>query len=255
MIILPDALPVTATMSAQTLNCPMCGASAATEATRCEHCGARLATVSCPACFGMMFLGAKFCSHCGAKADRAEVPPDMRQLCPRCRVNMDAVVIGNTNLRECPRCEGIWAETASLQQICVDREKQAAVLGVAAPLPTNESGNIEKNIRYVPCPRCSKLMNRVNFANCSRVIVDVCRQHGTWFDRDELRRIVEFIRAGGLESARAREMAELEERRRQLSAAQTARAGDTINRPRGSHYDDYGIGISAAAEFLGSVLD
>jgi len=96
-------------------------------------------------------------------------------------------------------------------------------------------------------------MNRVNFANCSHVVVDVCKQHGTWFDRDELRRIVEFIRAGGLESARAREMAELEERRRQLSAAQTSSAWDTT-RSRGSHYDDYGMYISRA-EFLGAMLD
>ena len=35
-------------------------------------------------------------------------------------------------------------------------------------------------------------MNRVQFANCSHVIVDVCKPHGTWFDRDELRRIVEL---------------------------------------------------------------
>jgi len=233
----------------------MCGASAATEATRCEHCGARLATVACPSCFGMIFLGAKFCSHCGAKVDREEMPADARQLCPRCRVNMDAVVIGNTNLRECPRCEGIWADTASLQQICMDREKQAAVLGVAAPLPTDLIGNVEKNIRYVPCPRCSKLMNRVNFANCSHVVVDVCKQHGTWFDRDELRRIVEFIRAGGLESARTKEIAELEAQRRQLKAAKIADAWSTTNPTRGSNYGDWGIGISSAAEFLGSVLD
>jgi Zn-finger nucleic acid-binding protein len=98
-------------------------------------------------------------------------------------------------------------------------------------------------------------MNRVNFANCSHVVVDVCKQHGTWFDRDELRRIVEFIRAGGLESTRAKEMADLEERRRQLKAAQTATAWDTA-RSRGSCHDDYRIGISAvAAEFLGSILD
>jgi Zn-finger nucleic acid-binding protein len=115
---------------------------------------------------------------------------------------MSAVVIGNTNLRECPRCEGIWADAASLEQICQDREKQAAVLGVAAPLPAPADGDIEQNIRYVPCPVCSKLMNRVNFAHCSHVVVDVCNPHGTWFDKDELRRIVEFIRAGGLEAAR-----------------------------------------------------
>ena len=237
---------------AETLNCPMCGAAASTDAAQCEHCGARLATVACPSCFGMMFVGAKFCSHCGARADRTELGSAAPLLCPRCRTGMNAVVIGNTNLRECPRCEGIWADSASLQQICVDREKQAAVLGVATPLPRADSSGPLENIRYVPCPVCNKLMNRVNFAHCSHVVVDVCSQHGTWFDRDELRRIVEFIRAGGLDAARAREMSELERRRRELSAAQNASASEPPL--LASHYHDRGIGISAAAEFLRFLL-
>src|SRR2546423_809867 len=105
-------------MAVETLNCPMCGASAATDSPRCEHCGARLATVSCPSCFGLIFLGAKFCSHCGARADRTEVATDPALPCPRCRVKMNAVVIGKASLRECPHCEGIWADAASLEQIC-----------------------------------------------------------------------------------------------------------------------------------------
>jgi len=63
-------------------------------------------------------------------------------------------------------------------------------------------------------------MNRINFARCSGVIVDICKGHGSWFDRDELSRIVEFIRAGGLEAARAKEKAEIEEERRQLRQEQ-----------------------------------
>jgi Zn-finger nucleic acid-binding protein len=62
------------------------------------------------------------------------------------------------------------------------------------------------------------------------VIVDVCREHGTWFDRDELRRIVEFIRDGGFDKARAREMEDLEAKRRQLQAEQYyAEAGKTLS--------------------------
>ena len=33
-------------MAAQSLNCPNCGAAASSEATRCEHCNSRLATVA-----------------------------------------------------------------------------------------------------------------------------------------------------------------------------------------------------------------
>ena len=70
-------------------------------------------------------------------------------------------------------------------------------------------------------------MNRVNFARCSQVVVDVCSKHGTWFDKDELRRIVEFLRSGALEAARQREIAELEEQRRRARANQMADAWDS----------------------------
>jgi Zn-finger nucleic acid-binding protein len=241
-------------MPAETLNCPMCGAPASTDAPRCLHCGARLATVACPSCFGLMFVGERFCSHCGAKAQRTEVSSATSRLCPRCRVALEGVVIGNSPLQECPHCEGIWADAAALEQICVDREKQAAVLGMAVALPEPASGQLETNIRYVPCPVCGKLMNRVNFAHCSHVIVDVCREHGTWFDKHELRRIVEFIRAGGLEAEREREVTELQEQRRQLNAAQIAGPYGSTFLSRGSNYGDWGVGISAAAQFLRSLL-
>jgi Zn-finger nucleic acid-binding protein len=240
--------------SAETLNCPMCGAPASSEATACEHCGARLATVACPACFGMIFQGAKFCSHCGARVDRTRVPGAPPESCPRCQAPMEAVVVGRSHLRECARCGGLWADSLSLQQICADREEQAAVLGVAAPVG-NDSVLLEAKIRYLPCPVCRKLMNRVNFARCSQVVVDVCREHGTWFDKDELRRIVEFIRAGGLEQARVREIAELEEQRRELRAAQTAGAGEGLGMPLGPAYGDRYLGVSSVASVLQSLLD
>lgn len=234
----------------------MCGAAASSEATRCEHCGARLATVACPSCFGMMFLGAKFCSHCGAKAERMEVAADKTELCPRCKTDLSAVVIGKNNLRECSRCEGIWVDVHSLNQIYADREEQAAVLGMASVLPTDLTGKLEV-VRYLPCPECRELMHRVNFARCSHVIVDVCKPHGTWFDKDELRKIVEFIRAGGLEKARMIEIQELEQQRRALQSEKISGSnygtGSTwpadSNWP-GAKYDGWDIGIAAASSLI-----
>jgi Zn-finger nucleic acid-binding protein len=230
----------------------MCGAAAATDATRCEHCGARLATVACPSCFGMMFVGQQFCPHCGAKANRQDSSaPTTTERCPRCRTNLETVVIGSSNVRECPGCEGIWTDTETLQKICADQEKQTAVLGMPTHFPPNEGVEIEKQIRYLPCPVCAGLMNRVNFANFSGVIVDVCRQHGTWFDRDELHRIVEFIRSGGMEKARAREMQNLEEERR------TARTDHFLNGMDASPTLDDEVrhsAISVAAQVLFDLL-
>jgi Zn-finger nucleic acid-binding protein len=199
-----------------------------------------------------MFVGEKFCSHCGAKADRIVTADAKPELCPRCRVEMNAVLIGGSPLRECPRCEGIWADTDSLEKICEDSEKQSALLGSALPIapPAETPRDVEpiETIHYIPCPVCGQLMNRVNFAHCSHVIVNVCSRHGTWFDRDELRRIVEFIRAGGLMNARAQEIADLEREQREAEGhALSAGLGPAFSEPK---YDLWGTGISAAAGFL-----
>lgn len=237
-------------VNAETLNCPMCGAPASTDAAQCAHCGARLATVACPSCFGLMFAGAKFCSHCGARADRTEAAEASNSRCPRCRVALGKVVVGATPLQECPKCEGIWVDAASLEKICSDRERQADVLGMAASASASEEGQLEANIRYVPCPICNSLMNRVNFARCSHVVVDVCAKHGTWFDKDELRRIVEFIRGGGLERSREKEMAELDAKQRELRSAQIGDAWSAPVSDNRTNYPELHTGISAVADLL-----
>ena len=167
-----------------------------------------------------MFIGSKHCPRCGAAAAPAE-PTGLPALkCPRCRVEMQSLAIGVTQVRECAQCEGLWVEVASFEKICADREQQAAVLGAASSAPAQAARVTASKIRYVPCPECGQLMNRINFAKCSGVIVDICKGHGIWFDRDELSQIVEFVRGGGLETSRAREKAEIETARRQLQQEQ-----------------------------------
>jgi Zn-finger nucleic acid-binding protein len=122
---------------------------------------------------------------------------------------MQLVPIGNTKVLECETCLGLWLNIQAFEKICADKEQQSAVLGsasLAAVLPAVK-------VNYVPCPDCSQLMNRANFARCSGVIIDVCKRHGIWFDRDELSRIVEFIQDGGLQISRAKERVAIEEER------------------------------------------
>jgi len=197
-----------------------------------------------------MFAGEKFCSHCGARADRLETAGAKPELCPRCRVEMNAVVIGGNPLRECARCEGIWADAEALHQICEDREKQSAVLGMASPVALAESVDVETAIHYIPCPVCGEMMNRVNFAHCSHVVVNVCSKDGTWFDRDELRRIVEFIQAGGLMKERAQEIADLERERQAVEGHAVPSGGFGSAYSPGGNYGLWKIGIAAAAIFL-----
>ena len=97
-------------------------------------------------------------------------------------------------------------------------------------------------------------MNRINFARCSGVIVDVCKGHGTWFDCDELSRIIEFIRGGGLEASRNKEKAAIEEERRRLREEQLTA---NIHRATGLGVtEDHRLtGIASARGLLKFLLD
>ena len=202
----------------------------------------------------MMFIGSKHCQRCGAAAAIPEVKGSETRKCPRCRTEMSFLEIGPTAVRECEQCLGLWLDVPSFEKLCADREQQSAVLGTASLAPTGAVRETSK-VNYVPCPECLQLMNRINFARCSGVIVDVCKGHGTWFDRDELSRIVEFIRGGGLEASRAREKEEIKEERRRLWEEQAAQ--DRQQSRLGLNLDDEHrvTGIASARGLLKFLLD
>lgn len=163
-----------------------------------------------------MFIGSKFCVHCGAEAIRPEILSDEKAgVCPRCKVRLSLIEIDKTTLRECEKCGGLWTDVETFENICANNEKQSAVLGYFGQKP----GTIEprSKIRYVACPDCGQLMNRNNFAQSSGVIIDVCKPHGIWFDTDELPGIIEFIRKGGIEHAREKQLNEIKEERSRLN--------------------------------------
>ncbi len=164
-----------------------------------------------------MFAGSRFCAHCGAEATRERVEEDNPLKCPRCREDMQALRLGITTARECAQCGGLWLDPESLQKLANAREESAGVVSeLAARVPLNTAP--PDVVRYIPCPRCDKLMNRSNFARSSGVILDVCKAHGVWLDRGELQRVLAFVESGGLTVAREREREELIEEQRRLTA-------------------------------------
>ena len=203
--------------------CPGCGAPASAEAAACAYCGAALATVTCPSCFAPMFRGSRFCARCGADAARDVMDEAAPLTCPRCAESLQSLRLGATTVRECAACGGLWVEPSVLQALCDAREAHAGVMSaLAARAPANTAAT--DTVRYIPCPRCAKLMNRVNFARSSGVIMDVCKLDGVWLDRGELQRLVGFVEQGGLSVARERERQQLADERHRLDAARAASA-------------------------------
>lgn len=222
--------------SAEALNCPNCGSAVAADKTKCEFCGSRLKTVGCSACLGLMFLGSKFCGHCGKAAHPARLLESSDNgLCPRCKTSLQSLEIGDVPVRECERCGGFWSDAATFEAICADKERQAAVIGFSTGYAHTTS--IPPTVSYVPCPDCKQLMNRSNFARSSGVIIDMCKQHGVWFDAGELPKIIEFIDKGGLDRAREKEKIALQDERSRLRDEER-RLAMISRRSGGSGFDD-----------------
>jgi Zn-finger nucleic acid-binding protein len=231
---------------AGTLHCPNCGASVAPDVGRCPYCQARLATVSCPSCFALMFDGAAFCPACGAaRAARAASETAIR--CPGCRGAMQAIEIGKTPLLECPTCDGAWVDADVFERLCADRESQAAVLPRLTRKPTTKG---VEPVRYRPCVRCGKMMNRVNFGSISGAVVDVCKGHGTFLDAGELHQIVTFIQSGGLDRARARKLEDLHDEERKLRDMERKVAREAFHSREGGS-----VTWSFDAEELGKLIN
>jgi Zn-finger nucleic acid-binding protein len=242
------------------LACPGCGAGVSPTGNRCEFCRAELLVRVCPRCFAHMFHGHRHCPGCGvAAAGPARVQPDgepSARRCPRCPTlgsePMVANLVGDVLVDECRGCHGIWLDAAAVDRLVRERQEKS-VGAVRAHLAPPEGLATESPPpaiaaparAYLPCPDCGALMNRSNFARSSGVMLDVCRDHGTWFDRDELRRVIDFVLGGGLEKSARKELAQVQ------AEVRRARAEATNLRNQGGPVDvgqsDGGIELGAGA--------
>jgi len=145
---------------------------------------------------------------------REQEPP--ARLCPRCRVGLDAREVGGEIVDECATCRGVFVRRTLLPRLVDPLDLGAEV---QREFPPGHPRPVHGGPMYVRCPVCAALMNRRLFATGAKVVVDVCRDHGTWFDGAELRAVVDFAAGGGLERA-----AELDAQRARAEAAEAKRS-------------------------------
>lgn len=193
---------------ARSLRCPSCGAPVRSGDRLCAHCQAELATVRCASCFSLELTGGNVCAQCGATLGLEGVEGPMGIRCPRCKdVELVGTLVGEHRVGECLRCTGLFVEHPVLERITRRAEERAGM----RLRPIEVASSSAETSAYLLCPRCEVHMGRTQFGERSGIVIDVCAQHGVWFDRDELARAVEFVDAGGLAriSERARTAASI----------------------------------------------
>jgi len=200
--------------------CPGCGGPLRVGARACPYCSSTIATCRCPSCMAWNLSGAQHCQACGRTLteheDEAGKVVDMA--CPRCDARLHVRKYAQLDVDECDQCGGMFISPAMLDTIVASRD---APTGLHLALPKRSYAQ-ETAVHYVRCPQCTKTMNRRMFGRISGVVVDVCRDHGVWFDSGELNEVIAWIGRGGLELARQREKDELAEQARSLRSQQVA---------------------------------
>jgi Zn-finger nucleic acid-binding protein len=158
----------------------------------------------------------RHCPHCGAEVADALSGPETAINCLRCDGVLEAHAVGDYSIPVCPRCGGVWLHKQTFHDICKQVDLQRAVLEFGFPEPKAPLPEGKPHKTYIPCPECGKLMNHKAFAHGSRVIIDYCRNHGVWLDRQELHGIAEFIKKDGMRRHHEWAMTELRGRESQL---------------------------------------
>lgn len=213
--------------------CSACGAVAREEDASCDYCGAAVAPLErrggliCPECMARNLEDARFCLACGVGFAPQVAKHDVPELrCPCCEKWMAASEVGGLLVQECPKCKGLWAG-GNVFDALVDRAATAArerALAGEAAAPRMDGGNpASTKVEYRRCPECDAYMGRQNFRKRSGVIIDLCHEHGTWLDANELERIAGFVLSGRADRAAAAEAGLAAERERQAARAAALR--------------------------------
>lgn len=163
----------------------------------------------CTSCSAPLPPHNALCEYCGTKNDinlrgiheYTVTRPESNRTCPLCNKPLETIDLQTGDhfyIERCSKCMGLFFDPGELNALLdqsvdhvyqIDRKKLWNMTMTGTNVP-------ERIIAYIKCPVCGELMNRVNFGARSGVIVDQCKD-GIWLDNGELRRLLEWRKAGG----------------------------------------------------------
>jgi Zn-finger nucleic acid-binding protein len=101
--------------------------------------------------------------------------------CPKCRSDMEQVMIDDTEVDRCTSCHGLWFDAGELSKL---RTREAAAMLDTGDIKTGKEQN---KIEHYRCPRCAGPMNRLVDPEQTHIWFEQCGScRGTFFDAGEL---------------------------------------------------------------------
>ena len=107
-------------------------------------------------------------------------------ICPSCKESLVILELSEVEIEYCTSCNGIWLDSGELELLLEDAEERKKLLSTL----TTDPDHPEKPYH---CPFCNKKMEKVHVGENRDVLIDRCvKGHGLWFDKGELKAVLEL---------------------------------------------------------------
>ncbi|OAI02680.1 hypothetical protein A1353_15660 [Methylomonas methanica] len=164
---------------------------------------------NCTSCSAPLPANTQYCSYCGVrndidlqgKHDYQVIDSTSERVCPECAQSLQTISLdtaGSLHIERCANCYGLFFDPGEIETLL--DSAVAPVVTVNLELLSNiNQDRYPKNatVKYLKCPVCQVLMNRVIYGYRSGVIIDQCRSHGIWLDGGQISHLLEWKKAGG----------------------------------------------------------
>lgn len=163
----------------------------------------------CISCSAPLPANANRCSYCNIRNDidlhskhKFSIQTEHSdRICPQCDTPLQTISldIGQPfHIERCKSCYGLFFDIGELEILLENAVSNVFNINTALLENINkERFQSQQQIKYVKCPICRVLMNRVSYGHRSGVVVDQCRKHGIWLDSGEVTHLMEWKKAGG----------------------------------------------------------
>jgi Zn-finger nucleic acid-binding protein len=163
--------------------------------------------MKCNSCGEQLEGPMNFCKFCGVRAET-----DLRQIhyqnlgqnssmpCPECANALDVIefdIGAKIEIERCAKCYGMFFNPGEMQVLLDSQTNPFVWLDFIQKTKISEDLELRRTLIYRKCPICSERMSPVNFGGKSGVILDSCGTHGAWLGCGNLRKLIEWWRAGG----------------------------------------------------------
>ncbi len=164
---------------------------------------------SCKNCSAPLPANINCCHYCGVRNDvdlhgkheYSITAQHSDRICPQCDTELQTIRLDLKEpfyIERCKSCYGLFFDPGEIETLLESSVSNVFDINVEhIDNINNDRYQKSKKIKYVECPVCRILMNRVNYKHRSGVVIDQCSKHGIWLDNGEITHLMEWKKAGG----------------------------------------------------------